>query len=192
MKHAGIAFGEILIPLYQGDSKENILKHSPSGKVPFLKHGKVEVWESLAVCEYIADIFPEKNLWPKEAGARAKARAISNEMHAGFQALRTNCPMDIKAKRKPKDNPPQLAIDIGRVQAIWEECRRENKKTGPFLFGPFTVADAMYAPVVFRFNTYDIPVKGEAKAYFETMLNLPAMKEWAEAGKKESWVINQF
>lgn len=192
MKQGGIMFEEILIPLYRPDSKEKILKYSPSGKVPFLKHGTTEVWESLAICEYIADIFPGKNFWPKDAARRAKARAVANEMHAGFQALRANCPMDVKAKRKPKDNPPQLQKDVERIQSIWEGCRQEHKKAGPFLFGHFTVADAMYAPVAFRFDTYGISLSGESKQYLETMLQVPAMQEWAEAGKKETWVIEDF
>ncbi len=191
MKQAKIPFEEILIPLFQDAHKEKILKYSPAGKVPTLIHGKITVWESLAICEYLSDIFPEKNFWPKDKEKRAWARAIANEMHAGFQALRSNCPMDARAMgKKPKATPPDFFQNIERIKTIWEGCRRAHKKGGEFLFGNFTIADAMYAPIVFRFNSYGMETSDEAKEYFETMLHLPAMQEWLDAGKKEPWTID--
>ena len=191
MRQAKIPFEEIIIPLFEDGHKEKILKYSSAGKVPVLIHDELKVWESLAICEYIAEIFPEKNLWPKDQRKKSWARSISNEMHVGFQALRSNCPMDARAMgKKPKTNPPELAQNIERIKIIWEEYRRAFKKDGEFLFGHFTVADAMYAPVVFRFNSYGIETSGEAKKYLETMLSIPVMKEWLEAGKKEPWTID--
>ncbi len=189
MKQAKIPFEEVIIPLFTPGYKEKILQYSPAGKVPLLKHGKITIWESVAICDYLNDIFPKKNLLPKDKKKRALARSICAEMHAGFLAFRKNCPMNVKAKKEPKDNPPELYKDVARIKAIWEECRRLSKKDGEFLFGNFTMADAMYAPIVFRFNTYGITIDGEAKKYADFMFNLPALQEWYQAALKESWVI---
>lgn len=189
MKHFKIPFDEIVVPLFKPGSKEELLKHSSAGKVPILKHGSFTVWESIAICEYLADIFVEKNLWPKDPKKRAIARAVSAEMHAGFIDLRKNCPMNIKALRDPKERTPEMERDVKRILSMWTELREQNKKDGEFLFGDFSIADAMYAPVVFRFQSYGIETSGNAKKYCESMLNLPAIKEWVDAALKEIWEI---
>ena len=185
MKYFKIPFDEIVIPLRQPGSKEKVLEHSPAGKVPILKHGNLNVWESIAIAEYLADVFPQKNLWPKDLKKRAQARVVSAEMHAGFQALRTACPMNVKARKTIKEMTPEIERDIKRINQMWNEAREQNQKDGDFLFGPFSIVDAMYAPIVLRIQTYGIEVSGLAKKYGETMLNVPVMKEWSEAAVKE-------
>ena len=191
LKYFQIPFEEIFIPLRQPDSKGKILQYSPSGQVPVLKHNQVTVWDSIAICEYLNDLFPEKGLWPRQVKARAWARAISAEMHAGFMALRKNCPVDIKAKKAIRERTPDVDKDIQRIIAIWEECRDRFQKDGDFLFGSFSIADAMFAPVIFRFQTYGIAseLSGIGRKYFETMFNLPVMQEWAEQAARETQVI---
>lgn len=189
LKHFRIPFDEIFVPLYEGDFKKKLLKYSPNGKVPALVHGDVRVWESVAICEYAADLYPKKTLWPLKKADRAWARSISHEMHAGFFKLRKNMPMNIRGSYPGKGMTPEVEQDIARVVAIWTECRTKFKKKGPFLFGHFTVADAMFAPVVTRFRTYGVATDGLAADYVKTMLELPAFKEWEAAGIKEPWVI---
>jgi len=186
-------FDEIVIPLYQPTSKETLLKYSPSGRVPALHHNETVVWDSLAICEYLADSFPTFELWPRDHAARAAARAISAEMHAGFQALRTQLPMNIRASVPGRDITPEAQADINRVMTIWRRCRAQlADATGDFLFGNFTIADAMYAPVVTRFRTYKIDLEREADAYCETVMALPAMQEWAAAARNEPMIIDEY
>ena len=189
-QHFKIPVQEIVIPLFQPGSKEKILKYSPSGKVPVLKNGKVIVWESLAICEYLAEKFPKKNLWPKDRAARAAARAVSSEMHAGFMNLRKACPMNVRAKKPLPEVPPDVQKDAERIQRLWEDCRKRFGKGGDFLFGKFSIADAMFAPVVWRFRTYGIPYAGVSEKYIRAMLALPAMKEWEKATIAEPYVID--
>jgi glutathione S-transferase len=189
LKYFGIPFEEVLIPLYEGDYKARILKYSPQGKVPVLIHGAVAVWESLAIAHYVADLFPEKNMWPREPSARGLAYAISQEMHAGFVQLRAHMPMNLRGSYPGEGRTPDVEKDMARVTEIWTACRKQFKDDGPFLFGPFTVADAMFAPVVTRFRTYGVSLNGAALDYMKTMSALPAFKEWEEAGIKEPWVI---
>mgnify|MGYP001581359732 FL=1 len=189
LTHFKIPFREILIPLFAPGSKEKILAHSSAGKVPVLKDGKVTVWESLAICEYLAEKFPKKDLWPQDRAARAAARAVSSEMHAGFGNLRKACPMNVIANRPLAEIPPDVKKDVARIQSLWEDCRKRFGKGGDFLFGKFSIADAMYAPVVWRFKTHGIACSGAAQKYFESMLQLPAMKEWEKAAIAEPYVI---
>jgi glutathione S-transferase len=192
LKYFEIPFTEILIPLYQPGSRETILQHSPSGKVPALHHDGVTIWESIAICEYLAEVFPEKKVWPEELKARTLARSISAEMHAGFQSLRYNMPMNCRASYPGKGGGPGVDEDIRRIIAIWRECRERFGKGGEFLFGDFTIADAMYAPVVTRFLTYGVELSGVEKRYCDTILSLPAMQEWYEAARKEPHIIPEF
>jgi glutathione S-transferase len=189
LTHFKIPFKEILIPLRQPDSKEKLMKYSPSGKVPVLLHDKITVWESLAICEYIADLYPKKNLWPKNKQARAVARAVSCEMHAGFIKLRKNCPVDVRNSKPMDVIPPEVQADITRITKIWEDCRKRYGKGGDFLFGSFSIADAMFAPVVWRFRTYGVKLSGVAEQYYQSMLALPVMNTWLTAAIKEPYKI---
>ena len=186
LKQAGIDFEEIRVPLHKNDPA--LIQYSPSGKVPVLIDGEVKVWESLAICEYLAERFPKANLWPKDLKARAFARSISNEMHAGFMALRKNCPMNIREQIK-KEIPADVQSDIDRITSIWREARERFGVGGPFLFGHFTVSDAMYAPVVTRFVTYGVKVDPISKGFMDAILSLPAMKEWIASAHKEVEVL---
>ena len=193
LRASNIAFEEIFIPLYTGDAdKEKILSFSGSGKVPVLVDGDVTVWDSLAIIEYAAERFPEARLWPQDRASRAHARSISAEMHSGFVALRNECGMNLHRPVKPVALSDDARANIARVQQIWLECRQRYGKAGPFLFGAFSGADAMYAPVVHRFRTYAIEVAPEVKAYMETMMTLPAFQEWTRAGLAETIVIERF
>jgi glutathione S-transferase len=193
LRAANIAFEEVFIPLYTGAAdKEKILSFSRSGKVPVLVDGDVTVWDSLAIIEYAAERFPEARLWPEDRARRAHARSISAEMHSGFMALRNECGMNLHRPVKPIALSDDAQANIARVQQIWTECRQRYGKAGPFLFGAFSGADAMYAPVVHRFRTYAIEVVPEAKAYMETMMALPAFQEWTRAGLAETIVIERF
>jgi len=189
MKYFKIPFKEVLVPLYEGDYRQKILKYSPAGKVPALVSENVVVWDSLSICEFLAETFPKKNLWPKEKKARAAARSVCAEMHSGFTALRKNCPMDVRAVKAAFNIPADAKKDANRIITIWENCQRQFGKNGEFLFGDFTIADAFYAPIVWRFNTYGVKFSGVAKQYFNLMLQLPEMKEWKSAAQKEPWVI---
>lgn len=194
LKHVGVDFDEVVIPLYVDGAKEQILKHSPAGKVPILKHGDITVWESLGICEYLAERFPTARLWPEEPAARALARSAATEMHGGFMALRQNLPMDLSRK---VDDPARIAparADIDRVTGLWRDCRRRfgaagANGAGPFLFGGFCIADAMYAPVACRFRSYTVPLDPVSAAYVEAVEDMPAMREWTAAAASEPWII---
>jgi glutathione S-transferase len=196
LQHAGIPFEEINISLRQADTKAQILRHSPSGKVPALLVDDVAaqdgfvVWDTLAILEYLAEAHPEARLWPSQRPARAHARAVSAEMHSGFQQLREHCPMDFVA-RTPRDQlADAVAADVRRIVAIWRDCRRRFGSGGAYLFGDFTAADAMYAPVASRFRTYvpDLTAYGDdgtAAAYVAALFAHPAMLEWQAAATAE-------
>ncbi|MFN3075341.1 MAG: glutathione S-transferase family protein [Alphaproteobacteria bacterium] len=186
LKHLGVPFAEETVRLRQADTKAEILKRSPSGKVPLLRHGSVVVWESLAICEYLAEIFTEAALWPRDREARALARAVSHEMHAGFVPLRQNLPMDVRARLSAPAMTPELASDIARITALWNQCRKAYGTGGPFLFGPFTIADAMFAPVTTRFVTYGISLDPVSAEYVKAVTALPAMVDWAAAAEPSS------
>lgn len=189
LKFYRIPFEEVMIPLYEGNFKEKILKYSAHGKVPILVHGPITVAESLAICEYIADLYPKKPIWPEKKADRAWARSISSEMHAGFSNLRGNMPMNLRGSYPGKGRLPDVEKDIARIIELWMECRTKFKKKGPFLFGDFTAADAMFAPVVTRFRTYGVETSGAVHEYMKTILELPVFKEWEAAGVKEPWFI---
>jgi glutathione S-transferase len=193
MRQAGIAFEEINIDLRAPDVKAQILRHSPSGKVPALLAGGRVIWDSLAILEFLAEThrYSHPALWPRSAAARAHARCIAAEMHSGFQALREHCPMDFLA-RKPKARlPAPVAADVRRIVALWQDCRRRHGSGGPFLAGRFSAADAMYAPVASRFRTYlpDLAPYGDdgiAQDYVEALFALPAMAEWEQGAREEA------
>jgi glutathione S-transferase len=188
-----IAFDEVFVPLYTGDAdKQRILAVTRSGKVPALVDGDITVWDSLAIIEYAAERFPEARLWPEDRAARAHARSISAEMHSGFMALRNECGMNLHRPVKAIPLSPDARANIARIEQIWTECRQRYGTSGPFLFGAFIGADAMFAPVVQRFRTYAIEVAPEAAGYMKTMMALPAFQEWTEAGLAETIVIERF
>jgi glutathione S-transferase len=189
MKVAGIAFGETVISLDAANFKATVSPYSGTGKVPVLIDGDVSVWESLAILEYLAEKFPEARLWPAEAAARAHARAIANEMHAGFQPLRKLLPMNMWRPVIKRELTPEAAVNVQRIEQLWNGARAKYGKGGPFLFGSFGAADAMYAPVVARFHTYDVAVSAGTHAYMDAMMALPAWREWHDAGVKEPWVL---
>jgi glutathione S-transferase len=183
LKLAEVDFAEVEIPLRQPDTKAEILKWSPSGKVPLLMDRELKIWDSLAICEYVAEQFPEAGLWPSKRKARAVARAISAEMHSGFMSLRQVCPMDVCLSAPLVEIPAEVKADIARITMVWNECRDRfgTKNDDGFLFGRFTVADAMFAPVVSRFRTYALPQDKVSRAYCDAVMALPAMKQWIKA-----------
>lgn len=188
-----IAFEEIFIPLYTGDAdKQRILGFTHSGKVPVLIDGGVTIWDSLSIIEYVAERFPQAGLWPEDRVARAHARSISAEMHSGFMALRNECGMNLHRPVRAIALSDDARANIARVQQIWIECRERYGKSGPFLFGSFGAADAMFAPVVHRFRTYAIAVAPETQAYMDAMMALPAFQEWTNAARAETLVIDKF
>jgi glutathione S-transferase len=190
LKQTGAAFEEVLVPLRKADSRDRILAYSKSGKVPFLRHGSVDVWESLAICEYLAELFPAAGLWPADSAARAMARAVATEMHAGFVALRQNMSMDIKASKPGEGRTPEVAQDIARIAEIWHACRAAYGKGGPFLFGSFGIADAMYAPVVTRFATYGVELDSVCREYCAAVQAHPPMREWCDAARAEKLTLD--
>jgi glutathione S-transferase len=189
MKVAGIAFAEQVISLDASDFKARVGQISATGKVPALADGQTQVWESLAILEYLAEKFPQAGLWPAEPVARADARSIAAEMHAGFLPLRRHYPMNIWRPVRRREPVPEVVEHISRIDAMWTDCRTRFGQAGPFLFGAFGAADAMYAPVVSRFHTYDVDVGPVARAYMEAVLGLPAWAEWCAAAKQEPWVL---
>ena len=187
-----IAFEEVFISLYTGEAdKKRILGYTRSGKVPALVDGDVTVWDSLAIIEYIAERFPEVLLWPQDRAQRAYARSISAEMHSGFAALRNQCDMNLRRPVGAIALSADALADVARIQQIWTDCRQRHGKSGPFLFGAFGGADAMFAPVVHRFRTYAIPVAAEVKDYMDAMIAQPAFAEWTRAGVAETIIIEK-
>jgi len=182
MKVLELAFDEKRIPLYGPAARGEILKHSPSGKVPCLVDGSLAIWDSLAILEYLAERHPQ--LWPADAAERARARSISAEMHSGFANLRNHMGMNVRKRYPGRGRTPEVLEEIKRIDALWSQAK------GPFLFGAFGAADAMYAPVVLRFRTYEVRVSN--REYAEAMLALPAMREWIEAAEREPETIPQF
>ena len=189
-----IPFEEVVIPLYTDNpaDKARILSFSDAGKVPALVDGDVTVWDSLSIIEYLAEKFPQTKLWPEDRAARAHARSISAEMHSGFMALRNECGMNLHRPVRAVALSDDAKANVARVQAIWAECHQRYSKAGPFLFGTFSGADAMFAPVVHRFRTYAIPVTGDAQRYVDAMEALPAFQEWTRDGLAETMLIDRL
>ncbi len=185
LKFAGAPFEEVVIGLDLPDTAQKIAQYSPSGRVPALIDGPLTVWESLSICEYLAEKFPEAQLWPKDAALRALLRSASNEMHAGFTNLRNDCSMKFLKQYPAKPLRPETQADVDRIVALWSQCLKESG--GPYLTGAKPgIADAMYTPVVSRFRTYSIPVSGAAKAYCDAIWALPAVLEWIAGAKAET------
>jgi glutathione S-transferase len=190
MKVAGIPFTEHRIPLYGPGSREQILAFSPAGKVPCLVDGNLSIWDSLAICETLAERYP--GLWPKDPAARAVARSVSAEMHSGFAQLRTHMSMNIRTRHPGKGRTPEVLAEVARIVAMWSDCRARFGAGGPFLFGAFCIADAMYAPVVLRFATYEVELPPDCRAYADAVLALPALQDWITAARAETEFLPQF
>lgn len=190
MKALELPFEERRIALYVPGAAEEILRYSPSGKVPCLVDGAVRVWESLAILEYLAETHPL--LWPSAPAARAEARSISAEMHAGFASLRQHMGMNVRKRYPGKGRTPEVLREIGRIAALWSDCRARFGGAGPYLFGRLSAADFMYAPVVLRFRTYEVDLPADCRAYCEAMLALPAMRAWIAGAEAESEVIEKL
>jgi glutathione S-transferase len=189
LKVAGISFEEEVISLDDPNFKSRVGRISGTGKVPALADGAVQVWESLAILEYLAEKFPQALLWPAESAARAEARAVAAEMHAGFVPLRRHLPMNMWRPVRRRELTPQVQADITRIEAMWTNCRTRFGAGGEFLFGSFGAADAMYAPVVSRFHTYGVELGGVARDYMDAVMALSAWSEWKVAALAEPWVL---
>jgi len=188
MKHLGMEFEETLVRLRTPQSAANLASISPTGQVPVLIHDGRVVWETLAILEYLADLFRDAKLWPTDLGARALARSVATEMHSGFRDVRNTWPMNL---RRPKGHKPlgdEGERQRARIEAIWRECREKYGQAGPYLFGHFTAADAMYAPVVTRFETYGGELAPDTRAYVDAMLATPAMREWYAGAAAETFL----
>jgi glutathione S-transferase len=193
MKHVGTPFKEVVIPLEGGGRPTiAIAPHSPSGKVPALRYGDMVVWDSFAIGEYLAEEFHQAHLWPADRVARAFARSASAEMHSGFANLRTQLPMNIRRTPFALQRTPEVDNEVARIDSLWTEARRRFGAAGPYLFGRFSIADAMFAPVATRFRTYGVPLDEVSAAYVDTIFELPAMREWIAAAKAEPWSIEQY
>jgi glutathione S-transferase len=189
-----IEFEEVFIPLYTDDKddKDRILSFSHAGKVPALVDGDLTVWDSMAIIEYLAEKFPQARLWPEDRARRAHARSISAEMHSGFMPLRNECGMNLHRPVGAIALSADAKANIARIEEIWLECRERYGKLGPFLFGAFSAADAMFAPVVHRFRTYAIDAAPPAKDYMAAMMALPAFQQWTRDGLAETLAIEKF
>ena len=191
LTHFGIPFDEIAIELRHDDTAARIREYSPSGKVPCLvdDHG-VAIWDSLAIAEMLAERYPQFPMWPADPRARAHARCVSAEMHSGFAALRTQMGMNVRASMPGRGATPDALADVARIDALWSACLEASG--GPFLFGEFGIADAMYAPVVMRFNTYAPGLSPEAAGYAARVTALPAVQRWIDAARRETNVIAEY
>jgi glutathione S-transferase len=187
LKHAGVDFDEIRISLFVAGYKEKLLAYSPAGKVPIYRDGDVLVWDTLAIGEYLYETYPL--LWPAQRDARARARSVSAEMHSGFVPLRKAMPMNIRARGRNVAMSTDLEADIARIKAIWRELRKQYAGAGPWLFGTYSIADAMYAPVVFRFLTYGVSEPGAVDEYIQTVRSDPLVQAWIQAAKGEQEVV---
>ncbi len=192
LAHFKIPFDEVVIPMDEPETRANMLKYAPSGKCPSLHDGNAAVWESLAIIEYVAETHPEKAIWPRAKAARAHARSLANEMHAGFGALRQACPTNFRRPARAIALSEEVRADVARIEAAWAHARETSGAAGPYLFGRFSAADAMFAPVVNRFHVYDIPVSKASRAYMEAIMVLPAWKAWIAAAEAEPWRIERY
>jgi glutathione S-transferase len=189
MKELDIAFEEQVIPLYQPQTARELRKVTPSAKVPVLKDGDVTVWESVAIFEYLNERFPKHRIWPRKTVARAHARALCAEMHAGFTAMRSHLPTNFRREVAARDIPEEVAADVARIETAWAQARKLfGSRRKPFLYGRFSAADAMFAPVVNRLHIYDVPVKRATRDYMDVMLSLPSYQLWLEGAAAEPWV----
>src|SRR5450759_2038741 len=187
LKHAGVDFDEVRISLFVAGYKEKLFSYSPAGKVPVYHEGDLLVWDTLAIGEYLYENHP--SLWPAQREARARARSVSTEMHSGFVPLRKAMPMNIRARGRKVAMSAELEADIARIKTIWRELRMQYAGAGPWLFGQYSIADAMFAPVVFRFLTYGVSEPGPVEEYVQTVARDPLVQEWVRASELEQEVV---
>jgi glutathione S-transferase len=192
LRHHGIVFDEVRLPLDTPEFASGVARWSPSGRVPVLHRGDLVVWDSLAICEYVNEKFLEGRGWPDDASARAVARSVSAEMHSGFQALRTALPMNCRKRAHNFIVPQEARRDVARITQLWRDCRARFGADGPFLFGGFSIADAMYAPVALRFRTYAVAIGEVEQRYADAVLALPAVREWATAAQAEGLPLPKY
>jgi len=189
MRVFDIPFEEVLIPFDFDAGNPDIKAISQSGRVPLLMDGGLKIWESLSILEYLAELFPEKAIWPEERATRALARSVSSEMATGFSGLRNHCPFNMHRPSKPLADVAGVSADVAHVDAIWTSCLEMSG--GPYLFGAFSAADAMYAPIVSRFSSYELTPSAKAAAYMTTIKSLPAWAQWEGEALEESWIVRQ-
>jgi glutathione S-transferase len=193
MKANAIPFEETVIPMRQADTKARIKAYSPTGFVPVLIDGDAVVWESVAIISHLADRLPEKPIWPAASmAARAHAKSISLEMHAGFRTLRQSCPMNLGKRFEPPQINDDLRADLTRLEFLWRDTQQRFGGEGGYLFGAFSAADAMYAPVVTRLDTYQLPVAEDTRTYMDKILNNNAFTEWKQQALAEPWSIADY
>jgi glutathione S-transferase len=192
LAHFKIPFEEVVIPLDEPTTRKRILAFAPNGKCPSLHDGAISVWESLAIVEYVAEKYPDKAIWPRATAARAYARSLSSEMHAGFQALRQHCPTNFRRPVRKLELTEAVEADVARIEAAWAEARKTFGAAGPFLFGRFSAADAMFAPVVNRLHVYDVKVKKATRDYMDAIMALPAWKAWIKDAEAEEWRLDKY
>ena len=192
LKHTGASFEEVMVPLDTPATAEGIAKYSPAGKVPVLIDGDLTISDSLAICEYLNERMPLAKLWPEDRRARAIARSISAEMHSGFQALRTDCTMKIKARFEARQQRPEVLADVARISQLLSETRKQYGRGGPYLFGSFTIADAFFAPVASRVKTYSLPVTPAALDYLEALWVSPPVKAWVDGALAETLEVPRY
>ncbi len=189
MAMADIDFDEKFIRFGEPRFGRAVRKISKAGQVPVLLHNGLTIWDSLAIMEYLAETWPDRNLWPKNKAARALARSACAEMHTGFKSLRDVCPMNLRRPQRAVAMNAAILADVARLEALWRQCRKAHGKGGPFLFGKFGIADAMFTPVVTRLETFDIKVAEDTQHYINAVLATPAFHEWKAAALKEKWIV---
>ena len=192
MKEMNIDFDEVQVALATDKTKELLKSYSGSAKVPVLIHDGITIWDSIAICEYLSEYHPSKALWPFASESRAIARSVTAEMHSGFTTLRNDLPMNCRLSTVYQSISPELQADIDRISEIWQFCRHNFGEQGDFLFGNFSIADAMYAPVVLRFKSYGITVGKPERDYMDKMLSLPSLQTWINEGKQEIQIIDHY
>lgn len=192
VKMSGASYEEVMVPLDHPDTHARIIAFSPSGRVPAIKHRELVIWDSLAIGEYLAEQFPAAQMWPSDTRARAIARAYAAEMHSSFTALRSNMSMNLRSNLAGKGRGPGVEEDIARIQQLWTAARKEYGAGGEYLFGKFSLADAFFAPVVTRFQSYGVSVNEVCAKYMESVFAHPFMKEWVEAAHAEKLSIPKY
>lgn len=187
LKHSGVEFSEVVVPLDTPETRERLERFGPSARVPVLHHGDLRVWDSLAICEYVAEL--KGTGWPAAPEARAVARSVCAEMHSSFTTLRSLWPMNARARNRHTVVTAALDADVERIDEIWNDCRVRFGIGGPWLFGDYSIADAMYAPVVLRFKTYGARISQTARWYMASVLEDDALQQWLQAAQHEPWTI---